>query len=236
MPLMASSNSALGELLQPRHDGLRVYKITAQEPNGSGFLVIEAPRSERRPHMSQADKHYYKRSGSSSFAMEHYDIEDAFRRQTSPILVLSWRLERRFSSPSSMSLRLHLVVENEGNSTAKFVRLTFLGSIPGNLTVALDYGSADTLSSVPGRTIIAPPPDFVVHPRQALRLAALSFQIEKDGRGTITIDGVGWDTANFIQAYELVAENMLPQQGWMALGKDDFRPFVVELDDTAEED
>lgn len=73
---------AVGELLMPRHDGIFVEAIEHPKKKGTGFLAVWVERSERRPHRSEArdDKRYYKRSGDSSFIMEHYDIEDAFNR------------------------------------------------------------------------------------------------------------------------------------------------------------
>lgn len=73
---------AVGELLMPRHDGIHVEAIAGPKNDGAGFLAVWVERSERRPHRSEAkdDKRYYKRSGDSSFMMEHYDIEDAFHR------------------------------------------------------------------------------------------------------------------------------------------------------------
>lgn len=63
---------ATGQLLMPRHEGINIEHIPTADASGSGYLVIYVERSERRPHRSEAkgDKHYYKRSGESSFAME----------------------------------------------------------------------------------------------------------------------------------------------------------------------
>jgi hypothetical protein len=73
---------AVGELLMPRHDGIEIEAIDDPVVPDTGYLAIWVDRSDRRPHRSEAtdDKRYYKRAGDSSFAMEHYDIEDAFNR------------------------------------------------------------------------------------------------------------------------------------------------------------
>jgi hypothetical protein len=79
---------ACSQVIIPRHDGIAVEAIAKQD-TGAGYLLVYVERSERRPHRSEVDKLYYKRSGDSSIAMEHYDIEDSFKRIQTPILELS---------------------------------------------------------------------------------------------------------------------------------------------------
>jgi hypothetical protein len=161
--------------------------------------------------------------------MEHYDIEDAFRRQTVPLLDLSWTVEQRLLSGRLCWLRVILIVENQGHSTAKFVTLTV--SEHKGIPVVFGEGSPGALPSVRGRTVVSPPSDFVVHPSQALRIADLSIKLIKGERGTITIDGTLWNEATLDLIYELGAENTRPQRGRMLLSAEDFRPFVAKLDD-----
>lgn len=68
-------SSAVGDLMQPKNDGIRVAGLASNADQNAGFIVIDVPRSERRPHRSD-QKLYYKRAGSSSYAMEHVGIED----------------------------------------------------------------------------------------------------------------------------------------------------------------
>lgn len=85
-----SLNRHLPDLLSPHHDGIRISPIPTN--SGEGFLVIEVPRSPRRPHMAAIEKSYYRRISTSTMAMDHYDVEDAFRWQTAPELDLHWDL------------------------------------------------------------------------------------------------------------------------------------------------
>lgn len=80
-------STAVGDLMQPKNDGIRVAGLASNADQNAGFIVIDVPRSERRPHRSD-QKLYYKRAGSSSYAMEHVDIEDAFRRISVPELTM----------------------------------------------------------------------------------------------------------------------------------------------------
>jgi hypothetical protein len=78
------------QYLLPRHDGVRVQAVACSDGSGSGYLAVDVERSERRPHQSKApdDHRYWKRSGDSNFVMEHFDIEDAFKRLAVPELSL----------------------------------------------------------------------------------------------------------------------------------------------------
>jgi hypothetical protein len=68
-----------------------VEAILAREPDGAGYLAIYVERSERRPHRCELGVgRYFKRIGDSSLAMEHYDIEDSFKRIVVPQLEVAW--------------------------------------------------------------------------------------------------------------------------------------------------
>jgi len=79
--------------------------IKSDQNKDSGYLAILVERSERRPHMCNFDKHYYKRIGGNSFKMEHYDIEDAFKRMSLPDLDVVYELNEGTSDPASGYLR-----------------------------------------------------------------------------------------------------------------------------------
>lgn len=84
--------SLVGQLIQPKHDGVHISIVPSVSSSNSGFLLVYVERSERRPHRSEAkgQKQYFKRAGDSFFEMEHYDIEDAFSRTAAASLDLSW--------------------------------------------------------------------------------------------------------------------------------------------------
>ena len=90
----SEAQTLVGQLLTPRHEGIRIEKIVSKRQPGAGYLLVSIQRSDRRPHRSEAagDKQYYKRSGGSSVAMEHFDIEDASNRASPSSLELQWVL------------------------------------------------------------------------------------------------------------------------------------------------
>lgn len=120
-----------GDLLMPRHDGIVIASIPSAQASGSGYLLVQVERSERRPHRCEAkgDKHYYKRAGDSSFAMEHYDIEDAFRRFAVPTLKLGTRFSPGMMDGDGRILRgrLEIYLENPSSVTAKMPYLQLRG-------------------------------------------------------------------------------------------------------------
>ncbi|MDP4005083.1 helix-turn-helix domain-containing protein [Methylobacterium sp. NEAU K] len=87
---LSEATTLVGQLLQPRHDGIHLHAVPSATAAGSGYLLMYIERSERRPHRSEASgqKQYFKRAGDSFFEMEHYDIEDAFKRVSAPKLSL----------------------------------------------------------------------------------------------------------------------------------------------------
>jgi hypothetical protein len=71
-----------------------VEAVPVQERQGAGYLAIYVQRSERRPHRCEfSEKQYFKRTGDSSVAMEHYDIEDSFKRLVVPWLAVEWQIK-----------------------------------------------------------------------------------------------------------------------------------------------
>ncbi len=116
---------AVVDLLMPRHPGIYVQAIP--ETSGAGFLLVYVERSERRPHRSEAagDKRYYQRAGSTSRVMEHFEIEDAFRRQTTPILELITTLYQGAAQsggvgPSTFDVGLNVSLRNISHLSAMY--------------------------------------------------------------------------------------------------------------------
>ncbi len=118
----AEMRAASGTLLQPRHDGIEVRSIPSTRQPGAGYLLVRVERSDRRPHRAEAagQKQYYKRAGDSSFEMEHYDIEDAFRRISSPDLEVEVDRGSYTLSGSTVVSDLIFYLRNQSSITAKF--------------------------------------------------------------------------------------------------------------------
>ena len=125
---------AVGELLMPRSDAIVIHAVPDVQMPESGYLALFIGRSERRPHRSEAkgDKRYYKRAGNSSYMMEHFDIEDAFRRQERARLEIKYSISRGISLSDSrigileQDVKIAIELENISNVTARFPYLHIL--------------------------------------------------------------------------------------------------------------
>ena len=96
---------------------MRVAAVPGRD--GAGYLLIEVGRSERRPHRCEfGEKQYFKRVGDSSIAMEHYDIEDSFKRMTIPKLTAHFKLQEGGSAGGGAEgpykvLIIRILLEND---------------------------------------------------------------------------------------------------------------------------
>jgi hypothetical protein len=116
----------LSQALMPRHEGIFVEAIPAGNSQGAGYVAIYVERSERRPHRCEfVERQYFKRIGDSSVAMEHYDIEDSFKRLVVPWLEVTWFVRPLGGGPGHtcvVSVEIHL--RNPSPATARFPYLT----------------------------------------------------------------------------------------------------------------
>ncbi|MGI4811107.1 MAG: AlbA family DNA-binding domain-containing protein, partial [Janthinobacterium lividum] len=123
------AQTLVGQLLIPRHDGIKLETVPSDTEKGSGYLVVFIERSERRPHRCEAsgEKQYYKRAGDNTFAMEHYDIEDAFKRAGSPVIQFEvsmsfGKLDKEELAQEILQLMpiyYHIFMKNTGTAIAK---------------------------------------------------------------------------------------------------------------------
>ncbi|MBX5239370.1 MULTISPECIES: helix-turn-helix domain-containing protein [unclassified Rhizobium] len=205
-----SVRDAASELLQPRHDGIRVASISTASDLTSGFVIVDVPRSERRPHRSEAtdQKQYFKRSGSRSYPMEHYDIEDAFKRTTAPSLSLKHSLRRTMTVGSDEGhYHLEIAMLNDGAVSAKSVTLQIWnrqGSMFGH-----DFYSKQPnfTTNYEGREHIAAPADFVIHPGETRKFHHFTFEMARKS-GVITVGKVPLEGKRFSFDYAIGADSL----------------------------
>ena len=82
------------QAIMPRNELIWVEAISSESKPNSGYLLVLIERSERRPHRCEfGEKYYFKRYGDSSIAMEHYDVEDSFKRLTVPELEIEVKIQ-----------------------------------------------------------------------------------------------------------------------------------------------
>lgn len=124
LPLFLSKlNEFTGQFVNPKVNGVQHKTIPISED--SGYAVTVVPKSDSGPHMAKAgEDRYYKRSGSSFYRMEHFDLEDMFGRRKKPILTLHLSIEGGQTSSGPRGKFVHgaivIGVLNQGRGIAKY--------------------------------------------------------------------------------------------------------------------
>lgn len=214
-------SQAVGELLQPRHDGIEAHYIISDQQTGEGFIVVAVPRSDRRPHMSQPQRAYFKRAGTSNFQMEHYDVEDAFRRQTGPDLRLEYELlldQWDLGSGNSSKLMLTLACTNQGSGSARNIAIRYaLQSGVGDSHAHIKQPDCHETTFRDAKTV-AYPFEMVVHPGATRAIRQFFFTYNKErGRASGPWSN---DDRSLSFAVEILAEGMRPLVTMIKVYKD----------------
>ena len=104
---------AFGNLIDPPMLRLDVEGIPT-EPDGSGVIVIDVPRSIRAPHMSKRNHRAYRRRGSESVQMDMRDIQDMTLRSASRSSEIEAEFERRKKEFDAWSEKFQSEIEAPG--------------------------------------------------------------------------------------------------------------------------
>lgn len=221
---LSAVNSAAGDLLQPKNDAVRVDGFGSADDDSAGYLVIDVPRSERRPHMCNMTKQYFKRSGSASYTMEHFDVEDAFRRASSPDLALRTTLRRITPRGGQQAqYQIEFWFENIGEATA------FYPSLHLRYETSISIGWPSHVLGVHREAVLDGQmsfgnSEFVIHPGQTRLFERLEFSAQLD-KGTdipIWIGGEVIARANLMVEYRIFAKDMVRKVGQFSMHPADF--------------
>jgi Putative DNA-binding domain len=68
--------AALSELISPQHPQVSVELIPDDIDPSAGYLIIDVPPSDRRPHMSLKEHRYFRRGSDGTRLLEHGEIRD----------------------------------------------------------------------------------------------------------------------------------------------------------------
>jgi predicted HTH transcriptional regulator len=107
----------VGQLLQPPVEGVRVE--IRKKRSKKGYVVVFIPPSDSGPHRAKPQHEYYRRHGSASLPMEHYELEEMFGRRKRPKLELYWRVKHRKGSISMGFKALLLVLRTRVEALLK---------------------------------------------------------------------------------------------------------------------
>lgn len=109
-------NDLTGDAVRPLVDGVlhKAIKIDSQR----GCVVSLIPASDLAPHRAEFRSHlYYKRSGSSFYMMEHFDLADMFGRRIKPALSVEIEIHSHDHPHYSV---IKFFIRNVGRSVAKY--------------------------------------------------------------------------------------------------------------------
>lgn len=232
----------VGQILTPRNDSIVVESVPSISKEGHGYLVILVGRSERRPHRSEAkgDKQYYKRVGDSSYPMEHYDIEDSFKRQTVAELDVSYDFGRHVLTgdglPIDRSISINIYLENKHSTSARFPYI-FLTSISraSHTNYAVDgsgqYGlslrkDGDMLCFEGGA-------DDIIHPgtRRAITSVRVDTKITRKDDNTNKINSAFYsidfmENDDILIAYQTGSENSRAKVGELRISSRELAKYI----------
>jgi hypothetical protein len=109
----------------PTVDGIEHRVISAGDDDG--YLVTLVPMSMSGPHMAGlGESRYFKRSGSTFYRMEHFDVADMFGKRQRPELVVELDYTKDSSSTGEIhNYELVATVKNTGRVMARFFRIIF---------------------------------------------------------------------------------------------------------------
>ncbi len=162
-----------GEALIPRLEGIQHRAIPTT--NGAGFALTLVPESESGPHMAKlGEDRYYKRSGTSFYRMEHFDVADMFGRRRRPKLSVTARVSGKTTNP-----QIVLGLRNDGRGSARAPFLAFACPPPFSLnSFGLDGNRNEGMRRLPFVGVELPlrygeDTAFVIHPGITHEVASL---------------------------------------------------------------
>lgn len=118
--------AALPEMLSPQHNGISLIVIPCDPDESQGYLLIEVPASDDRPHMSVSERRYFRRGSDGTRVLDHSEIRELMFATREGLLKIELNL-RLGSSTADLrySLQLVLTLRNLGKVpvVAPYIRI-----------------------------------------------------------------------------------------------------------------
>lgn len=162
--------------------GIKVIAVEGANPP-SGFVVIDVPASDIRPHQStiSGDHRFYKRSADATLVMSRIDIQDQFARVQTPQIDASLNIRNDGSIGSRKSFACEFVLSNQSLASAKSSYLIMelqknLG--PGYDDPSKNFGYSRSYTSK-NEIVYLADPHLVLHPTMELKVTRRVFFLER---------------------------------------------------------
>lgn len=186
--VLAKLNEYTGEFVSPIVN--RVEHKLIELSSNEGVIATIIPVSDSGPHMAKAgENRYYKRSGDSTYVMEHFDIEDMFGRRRKPVLELSTFIKSGITTSSGNKINRECIIvigiKNNGRGIAKYPSITLCFDDPYKLDRTkirgtTRYGIPLLMSETDKRIKkFGGGADDIIHPETILEVTRISCMIPK---------------------------------------------------------
>ncbi len=181
---------------------IKVYTVHHPRSVARAIYLVEIPQGDAPPYQA-ADGKYYRRIGSTKYAMSHYEIGDLLVRKKKPSLALTSEFTDVKVEDSSYRFSLRLFVANNGGATARYAQFT--ASFANAEIESIDRGNVLRSDDIRGGTpsIQWDCADRVLHPTgQRTLIADLTLRL-LDNKKPCTLDYtlVAEDTDLIIDSY-----------------------------------
>ena len=216
----------VGQILQPPVEGILVE--TRVGPENRGYVLVLVPPSDSIPHRVKSGHEYYRRHGSTSLPMEHYELEEIFGRRRRPVLELYYRIVRRIGNVADGYYAMIAIgLRNTGRGIARFPGL-FLENVkafPPGFDGSGNVGLAPLPTSDFRNLLHGANNDRAIYPGMELDVVALQHRLDITRvQGTSQIVDVS--CSDLLTRYEIYSEDMPTVRGDLRISTEEIRKEI----------
>jgi hypothetical protein len=204
--------SSIPEMLSPQHQGVVVYSITEGD---EGYLIIEVPHSDERPHYSNVHHQYFRRGSDGTRLLEHSEVRELMLATRQGALDIDCILRLGSSTGDlKVSLSIELSLRNAGRApvVAPYVRMS--GS-PEWTNTPVEHLSWRRLAN--GDLGIYATRDLLLHVGDDMAVAQIPTGLDFRGTGQFEINAaINSVRQNGIHSFSMLPVRDMPPQGFTA--------------------
>jgi hypothetical protein len=181
----ARIEALVGDLVEPRIQGVRTAAIPDPPGSATGFVVVSVPPTDGPPCRSRKHRDFYQRITSGTYPMEYFQIADMFGKRHRPKLSLFLEEGRYRLDGQIYEREFTIGVENSGRAVARFPSVRF-NRVPGiNLNhYGIDGNGGFGLPMQPTEpeiVVFGGGADRVIYPGTVLKIAKLDQRAKASG-------------------------------------------------------
>jgi hypothetical protein len=202
----------VGELVEPRLQGVRMAAIPDPPGSATGFVVLSVPPTEGPPCRSRKHRDFFQRITSGTYPMEYFQIADMFGKRHRPQLSLFLEVGRFHLDGQSYEREFTIGIENSGRAVARFPSLRFSRVSGINLNhYGIDGNGRFGLPMQPTEpeiVVFGGGADHIIYPGTVLKIAKLDQQAKPTGWVRVGDALQEWFFEDYTFAVELSADEV----------------------------